>query len=315
MVKALSSDRHWSSLRVNDAHVHFFSHGFFSVLAQQKHVESAESLAPLLDWEIPVPDPVLLADRWVQELDALRVNRACLIASVPGDEWSVSRAVAAHPDRFWGYFMLDPTREDAVERMQKAAANPHLHCVCLFPAMHRYPINDARVMPVLEVANAAHMAAFVHCGSLSVGVRKRLGLPSPFDMRLSRPLDLQPVALHFPQMPFIVPHFGAGFLRETLMLADLCPNVYLDTSSTNQWMKYEGLDLRTVFGRAIDVVGVSRLLFGTDSSFFPRGWQPKILDAQVTAMYELGVKEAEAQQILAANLEQVMSRLSPVRNE
>ena len=52
-----------------------------------------------------------------------------------------------------------------------------------------------------------------------------------------------------------MPHFGAGFFREALMLADLCPNVYLDTSSSNSWMRYEGLDLKTVFRRALDVAG------------------------------------------------------------
>ena len=83
---------------------------------------------------------------------------------------------------------------------------------------------------------------FVHCGVLTVGIRRKLGLPSPFDMRFSNPLDLHAIALRYPRMPFMVPHFGAGYLREALMLADLCPNVYLDTSSSNSWMRYEGLD-------------------------------------------------------------------------
>src|SRR6202021_737674 len=56
--------------------------------------------------------------------------------------------------------------------------------------------------------------AFVHCGVLSVGVRKALGLPSPFDMKFSNPVDLHAVALRFPQLRFVVPHFGAGYLRE-----------------------------------------------------------------------------------------------------
>ena len=71
-------------------------------------------------------------------------------------------------------------------------------------------------------------------------------------MRYSFPLDLHAIAVRYPRVPFIVPHFGAGYLREALMLADLCPNVYLDTSSSNSWMRYEGLDLRTVFRRALD---------------------------------------------------------------
>jgi hypothetical protein len=87
------------------------------------------------------------------------------------------------------------------------------------------------------------------------------------------------------------------------MLADLCPNVYFDTSSSNDWVKYQdhSLSLREVFRRTLDVVGPKRLLFGTDSSFFPRGWQAPILEAQATALYELGVSEADAHAIFAEN--------------
>lgn len=295
------AETQWGELAVSDAHVHFFSHRFFTGLAKQKGADHAEALGPLLQWEIPAVDPVLLAAHWAAELDRQRVHRAVLIASVPGDEDSVATAVHAYPDRFFGYFMLDPLQPDAVDRIKGAAANPHLHCVCLFPAMHKYSMGDPRVTEVLEAAG--RLAVFVHCGLLSVGVRKKLALPSLFDMRYSNPLDLHPVALRFPHTRFIVPHFGAGFFREALMLADLCPNVYLDSASTNRWMLYEHLDLPHVFRRAIDVVGVERLLFGTDSSFFPRGWHAAVFHQQATALYELGLSKKQAERILHLNLE------------
>jgi predicted TIM-barrel fold metal-dependent hydrolase len=298
----------WGELRVNDAHVHFFSHAFYSGLARQRQADNAEALGPLLGWEIPENDPGALAGRWIRELDTHHAGRACLIASAHADEASVAAAVAAHPDRFFGYFMLDPMQPDARDRVEAAAANPHLHAVCLFPAMHRFSIAGPQVTPVLEIASAHHMAVFVHCGALTVGVRKKLGLPSQFDMRMSNPLELHPVALRFPDIRFIVPHFGAGMFREALMLADLCPNVWLDTSSSNSWMKYESLNLRTVFHRALDVVGAGRLLFGTDSGFFPRGWNREILDAQAKAMYEVGLSVTDAERVLAGNLEQVLAK-------
>jgi uncharacterized protein len=303
----------WGNLPVNDAHVHFFSHVFYTALAKQKKADNAEALAMLLDWQIPPADPQFLARTWIEELDRHGVLRAALIASVPGDEASVSAAVALYPDRFFGYFMLDPTQADAAERVRTSANNYNLHAICLFPAMHTYAITDRRVVPVLEAASDAGFVVFVHCGALSVGVRKKLGLRSQFDLRYSNPLDLHPVALHFPRIRFIVPHFGAGMLREALMLADLCPNVYLDTSSTNRWVAYEGLDLRTVFRRAIDLLGPERLLFGTDSSFFPRGWHAAVFQQQVTALYELGLDAAQAQRILGENLEKLLApRLAPV---
>ena len=87
------------------------------------------------------------------------------------------------------------------------------------------------------------------------------------------------------------------------MLCDLCPNVWLDTSSSNSWIKYEPghIDLRRVFGQALDVVGPKRLLFGTDSSFFPRGWNDEIFQAQTKVLYELGLDADVARLILHDN--------------
>jgi predicted TIM-barrel fold metal-dependent hydrolase len=295
----------WGELPIQDAHIHFFSHKFYSALAQQKKADSAEALAPLLQFDIPATAPVALADRWAAELTRFNVQRAAIIGSMPGDEESVDAAVAAYPDRFYGYFMLDPTQPDALARVKQAAANPHLHCICLFPAMHTFSITDARLVPILEVASDHQFTVFVHCGTISVGVRKKLGLASQFNMRYSNPLDLHPVALHFPLLRFVIPHFGAGLFREALMLADLCPNVSFDTSSSNRWMIYEGIDLPSVFRRSIDVAGIDRLFFGSDSSFFPRGWNSAILDQQTKALYELGLDEQQASQILCSNLEQL----------
>jgi predicted TIM-barrel fold metal-dependent hydrolase len=91
------------------------------------------------------------------------------------------------------------------------------------------------------------------------------------------------------------------------MLADLCSNVYLDTSSSNSWMRYEELDLKTVFRRALAVAGPGRLLFGTDSSFFPRGWQTAIFQEQIAVLADLGVSESDARLILGENLQRLFS--------
>ena len=292
----------WGQIAVSDAHVHFFSPPFYSGLAEQKGLADAAGLEPLLQWQIP-STAAELTQCWLAELDFRGVQRCCLIASAPGDEASVAAAVAAHPERFFGHFMLDPTLPGALDRVSAAAANPHLHCLCLFPALHRFSMHDACITPLLERAAAANLAIFVHCGVISIGVRKKLGLLTNCDMRYSNPLDLHEVALRFPALRFIVPHFGAGLFREALMLADLCPNVWLDTSSTNRWMDYEGLDLPRVFRRTIDLLGSSRLLFGTDSSFFPRGWHAPVFEQQCQALHSLGVSAADARAIFSENLE------------
>jgi predicted TIM-barrel fold metal-dependent hydrolase len=149
-------------------------------------------------------------------------------------------------------------------------------------------------------------AVFVHCGVLSVGVRKKLGLPSPFDVRFGNPLELHAVALRHASVPVIVPHFGAGMLREALMLADLCNNVLLDTSSSNSWLKYHpGLTLADVFRQALDVVGPDRLLFGTDSSWFPRGWVRAVHQEQSAVLDALGVPADVRAKFFGGNFDRV----------
>ena len=291
----------WGEFAAGDAHIHFFSRRFFAALGSQCG-KTAEQVAETAGWVLPPEDPEELARTWVAELDAQGVARAALIASVPGDEASVDAAVHAFPQRFFGYFMVNPLEENAVERVQ-IALRCGLHAVCLFPAMHRYSIQDPKAEAVIQaVAGFRGRAVFVHCGVLTVGVRKKLGLPSPFEMRFSNPIDLHSVAVRYPAVTFVVPHFGAGYLREALMLGDLCPNVLLDTSSSNSWMRYEGLELKTVFRRALDVMGARRLLFGTDSSFFPRGWNHDVYDAQQRALLDVGVSAADARSILEENL-------------
>jgi len=200
----------WGQIPVFDAHVHFFSHFFFCALAAQKTDWPAEgrlpALAAALEWQLPAVEPERLAESWVSELDRYGVARAALIASVPGDEASVAAAVSRFPDRFYGYFMVDPTAPDAFDRAGKALSSGRLQGICLFPAMHRYSVRDDRVNAILDLASRhPGTIVFIHCGVLTVGVRKKLGLPSPFDMRFSNPIDLHAVALRFPTVNFVIP--------------------------------------------------------------------------------------------------------------
>ena len=283
---------------INDAHCHFFSTPFFAPLG-------GDAALAKLGWDAPGTAEVL-ADRWVAELDRHQVSRAALIASTPGDSASVGAAVARHRERFVGFFIVDPTQPDAAEKATAAIAGGAMRAICLFPAMHRYAIQDDRATRLFEVAAATPgTAVFVHCGVLSVGVRKKLGLPSPFDIRYGNPLDLHASALSFPQVPIIIPHFGAGLLREALMVADLCPNIVLDTSSSNRWISYVGLSLAAVFRQALAVVGPERLLFGSDSSFFPRGWVANVHEQQSAALDEINASTDAREKIFGGNFDRL----------
>jgi predicted TIM-barrel fold metal-dependent hydrolase len=289
-----------------DAHCHFLSATLFETIGAEAgtRTEAANALPAALGWD-PPGDAEALATRWATELDRHAVARAMLIATVPGDEASVAAALRAHPSRFVGAFMFNPAAPDATSRLD-AAFDASLTTVCLFPAMHRYSLDEPFVDAVFQAAARRGRAVFVHCGFLSVGLRTKLGLPSRFDIRRGDPLAVAALAVRHPDVTVVIPHFGAGFFRETLMAADQAPNIVLDSSSSNRWTRFlPALTLRDVFARTLDCVGHHRLLFGTDSSFFPRGWHRAIFEVQRAALSDLGCEEEVQGAIFGGNFQRI----------
>ena len=289
-----------------DAHVHFFSRGFYRFYGEAARVP-LETVAEKTGAEIPGDDdPARLVERWLSELDRNGVDRAVLIASVPGDEGSVVEAVRLHRDRLSGYFLLNPQAPDALERARRAL-DAGLSGVCLFPAMHHFYPDDDALEPLLAELEARGAVAFVHFGLLMVPIRERLGLPPAIDLAYSYPHRLHAPANRHPRLAFVIPHFGCGFLTETLMLGRQAKNVYLDTSSSNSWMElFPGLELRRVFELALGSFGPMRILFGTDSSAFPRGWRRDLYERQREALAALGLPGDEQAAILGGNLARLL---------
>src|SRR5215510_1937226 len=101
-VDMLKKTAQFGDLDVFDAHTHFFSHKFIETLASQspqlaKESNAVERAAEITCWTMPPRDPAELAAIWSSEFDHYGVSGALMIASVPGDEESVSGAVAAFP--------------------------------------------------------------------------------------------------------------------------------------------------------------------------------------------------------------------------
>jgi uncharacterized protein len=85
--------------------------------------------------------------------------------------------------------------------------------------------------------------------------------------------------------------------------------VLLDSSSSNSWIKYQpGLPLAAVFRQALAVVGPDRILFGSDSSFFPRGWVMDVYEQQSAALDEVHVSVDVREKIFGGNFDRVFSQ-------
>jgi len=61
------------------------------------------------------------------------------------------------------------------------------------------------------------------------------------------------------------------------------------------------IDLRGLFRKAIKAVGPDRLIFGSDSSYFPRGFSVPYLRAQLKACRSIGLEDGSIEKIFCKN--------------
>jgi predicted TIM-barrel fold metal-dependent hydrolase len=162
-----------------------------------------------------------------------------------------------------------------------------------------FHVNDPACFPVYEVCQEKQIPVLIHFG---------LSISATHDLSYGHPLDLSSPALRFPVVKWVIPHFGTGFFREMLLLAAQYSNIYIDTSSSNAWIRHSPypLTLKDLFERTYETVGAKRIIFGTDSSFFPRGFRTNILEEQLRVCNELGFKEDEIDDIFCHNIEKIL---------
>lgn len=284
-----------------DIHSHFFSRPFFDTLSGGDDAK-LEAVASQTGIELPPHDVASHLARWMADLDAKGVDHLLTFASLPEEVPAVKEAVGLAGGRLSACALVNPKAPPTVQ----AALDPAFCGVLLFPAMHHFHVGEAD--DLLGTLEARGALAFVHCGLLVVKLRDLLGLPRPYDLSYANPLDVIPAANRHPNVRFVIPHFGAGFFRETLMVGTQCENVYVDTSSTNSWIRTQsrGTTLGDVFARALDVFGPERILFGTDSSVFPAGWRKERLDEQRAILDDLGLPRVEQEKIFAGNARAIL---------
>lgn len=296
-----------------DFHSHFFSHVFYETLAKLSPLggEPSEKLAMVArkaNLELPHADPREHLARWLTELDRNGVDHLVSFASVPEEAAVVAEIAGRSGGRITPFALLNPKAEGAPDKARKLLGEMGFKGLLFFPAMHGFHPSGPEALAVYEVCEQHRAVAVVHCGLLQVKLRDLLALPRTYDFALSNPLLLAPAANRYRGVRFVVPHFGAGYFRETLMLGSACDNVLVDTSSSNDWRATaeSALSLPAVFERALGVFGAQRILFGTDSSTFPRGWRKDLAAAQRAALAEISVPADLQHRIFDGNARQLL---------
>ena len=302
-------------MRIVDFHTHFFARPFFDALAGLSPLpgdvsEKLDLIRQRTGIEIPPADLGEHLSRWLGELDDKGVEHLVTFASIPEETDAVAEAAARSAGRITPMALANPRADGAADAVRSLLGEKGFKGVLLFPAMHHFHVGGPECRAVFQALDDAGAVAYVHCGLLVVKLRDLLGIPRPYDLSFANPLGVIPAANAFPNVKFVIPHFGAGFFRETLMAGIQCPNVYVDTSSTNSWVATQPapLTLTDVFDRALGAFGVDRILFGTDSNVFPAGWRVERFEEQRTILGNLALTVEDQQKIFAGNADTVLGR-------
>ncbi len=244
-------------------------------------------------------ESVTLADQaamWLDRFDTAGVQAGLFIAMGEANE-ELAEFIRMRPERLIGCgSLIDPAHPDAARTVRRFPSMG-IRALKLYAPTLRIHLNDRIVYPVYEAAAECGLPVIVHFG-VTVGAMQ--------DLMHANPLALSAPCREFPDVTFVVAHFGAGFLRETLLIAYHTENVCVDTSGTNNWRLYLPGEpsLEQVFRDTLRVYGPSRILFGTDSTFFS-GFREEILDEQRATLDRIGLSDEDRALILSGNARRI----------
>jgi uncharacterized protein len=146
---------------------------------------------------------------------------------VPNDE--VVAFAAENSDVVMAFASVDPMRgPEAVKEARRLIAAGGVRGFKLHPPLQQFHANDKAAYPFYEVLAEAKLPVIFHTGHSGIGT----GMPGGGGVRLKygNPMDIDDVAVDFPDMPIIMAHPSFPWQDEAISVCLHKPQVYIDLS-------------------------------------------------------------------------------------
>lgn len=310
-----------------DVHQHFVSPSYYAMLTERN--TPAAPVPGFAAWRDYSPARV------VENLDGLGIQTAMLSITAPGvwfgnvdearrlaremNEYATARMVGDHRGRFGLFAVLPlPDVEGSLREIEYALDTLKADGVGLLTSYGNAWLGDASFAPVLDELNRRKAVVYVHptdaacCMGLLPRVPNQM-LEYPMDtMRTITSLIVSETATRCPDVRFIFSHAGgplvgvAGRLLGQEMSAEnltkpAAPNsrlhhlrrFYYDTAASTNPVNMQALKT---------LVGVSQIVFGTDSPFVPA-------PPQVAGLKTVGFSAEELARVERGNALTLLPRL------
>ena len=203
----------------------------------------------------------------------------------------IAARVAERPDRLQGFATLAmPAPEAAAAELERAVSQLGLHGALLCGRTGTRNLDDATNWPVLEVANDRRAPLYIHPQMSQPGVRS--ALYGGFDEAVSFAFATSGIGWHyesgvqflrlalsgaldrFPDLPVLLGHWGEVILFYLDRLDSFAARANLPLSFSEYARRHVyatagGLYSERYLNWAAEVLGVERLLFGSDYPYRP----------------------------------------------
>jgi|HubBroStandDraft_4_1064222.scaffolds.fasta_scaffold35725_2 predicted TIM-barrel fold metal-dependent hydrolase len=205
-------------------------------------------------------------DTLLGEMDKAGIDIVGLIASVaahgvggaedPIHADAVHEVVGQAPDRLFGWVGINPTKGmETLRYIEYAVTQLGFKGVHCYPHWWGVPVNDRTYYPI-----------YAKCAELGVPIAMQVGSQT-FRARAklcARPVWLDDVAFHFPELTIIGIHVGSPWVDEMIMLCRNYENVFImaDAHPPSTW-EQSLVDYMSGRGRH-NVDGVTKVMWGTD---------------------------------------------------
>ena len=136
---------------------------------------------------------------------------------------------AENSDIVMAFASVDPMRgPDAVKEARRLIAKGGIRGFKLHPPLQQFHANDKAAYPFYEVIAEAKLPVIFHTGHSGIGT----GMPGGGGVRLKygNPMDIDDVAVDFPDMPIIMAHPSFPWQDEAISVCLHKPQVYIDLS-------------------------------------------------------------------------------------
>ncbi|RLB37634.1 MAG: amidohydrolase [Deltaproteobacteria bacterium] len=208
---------------------------------------------------------------------------------VPNEK--VADFVRYHPDRFIGMAAVDPHKGmKAIRELEYAVNDLGMKCLCLEPWLHKLRSNDKLYYPIYAKCVELDIPVWIHSS---------INYVPQLTMDFGRPIYLDEVAGHFPELRIIAGHGGWPWVNEMVALLWRHPNVYTDISAIRpKYIGTPGTGWEPLLRYGNNIIQ-NKILFGT-------AWPAQQFKSSIEEIKALPLKEEVKRKWLGENAKELL---------